>query len=456
MPLHCSRRSVLRAGLAASLGASAASAPQVARAETKAGAPSLTEADGFRIHPFQTSVMQGSPPAAKDVVTLDNRLTDRAKHQWALRHAREMLPTQPIPRGGGPPMAWPRKPMPVPRFNEQPLTMPDGAQTTVGAYLKVQSTDALLVVHQGAIVTEQYFHLMTPSTPHELFSAGKSLVGTLVGALLGNELSETAAIDSYLPELAGTAYAGVTLRELLDMKSGLDFSYGFNPDSEATRLNDLSRGTLKDTPAAGHIEFLKSIKRIQKAGQRFRYKESDVVAATFAAERRTGQRFADLFGERIWSRLGPEHEAYVRCDGLGGAIPSMGISATARDLALWGQLCLNDGAWQGHQLIPKAFFGDLRRRRTQQIDVGNWVSGVPDLRMPQGTAYGSFFWFPPGKSTAVLASGAFGQTCYINWTFNTVVLFFSSWIVGDDWTKLTADQWHACEQISQLVSGRGG
>jgi hypothetical protein len=272
---------------------------------------------------------------------------------------------------------------------------------------------------------------------------------------LGNELAQSAAIDSYLPELAGTAYAGVTLRELLDMTSGLDFSYGFNPVSEMTRLNDLSRGTPKDRPAAGQIELLKSIKRIQKPGERFRYKESDVAAATFAAERTTRQRFADLFGERIWSRLGPEHEAYVRCDGLGGAMPSMGVNATARDLARWGQLCLSDGAWHGQQLIPKAFFDDLRGRSRQKIEIENWISGVPDLRMPQGTAYGSFFWFPPGKSVAALASGAFGQTCYINWTFNTVVLLFSSWIVGEDWTRLTADQWHACEQISQVVSGRG-
>lgn len=273
MPHHrdsCSRRSVLQSGLAASLSLAAAAPLRSAVAQSNAVAAGLTEADGFQIHPFQSSAMKGSPPAEKDVVTLDNRLDDRAKHRWALQHARELLPTQSIVRGSGPPAEWPRRPMTVAQFNATKFTTTDGSQTTIKEFLDSQSVDALLVAHQGEIVTEQYFHGMTPDTPHELYSLGKSLVGALVGSLLGNKLSETAKIEQYLPELAGTAYAGVSIRDLLDMKSGLDFSYALAETSEMARYGDLSRGTLKGQPARGQIEVLKTIQRIRPTGQKMR------------------------------------------------------------------------------------------------------------------------------------------------------------------------------------------
>lgn len=137
-------------------------------------------------------------------------------------------------------------------------------------------------------------------------------------------------------------------------------------------------------------------------------------------------------------------------------MPSMGLSATARDVARWGQMCLDDGAIHGRRVVPAEFFTDLRRGRTQHVDVDDCINSVTNLKLPQGTAYRSFFWFPPGQSVAALALGAFGQLCYINWQYRTVLVFFGSWIMGDDWTRLTAEQWHACEQISQLVTRRGG
>ena len=80
-----------------------------------------------------------------------------------------------------------------------------------------------------------------------------------------------------------------------------------------------------------------------------------------AAETVTEKRFAELFSARIWGQLGVEHDAYVRCDGLGEAVPSFGISATLRDIGRWGQMCLQNGKWNGHQMVPAEFFADLQK-----------------------------------------------------------------------------------------------
>ena len=109
----------------------------------------------------------------------------------------------------------------------------DGKSTTVAQQLQDLSVDAFIVLHRGKILCEQYFHGMRPETPHILFSMNKSIVSSVIATLLADKLlDETTTIETYIPALKNTAYAGATILQILDMESGILYRYaGDNPES---------------------------------------------------------------------------------------------------------------------------------------------------------------------------------------------------------------------------------
>jgi CubicO group peptidase (beta-lactamase class C family) len=409
-----------------------------------------TEAEGFKIHPHGDSTMTGSPPKAEDVVTIDNAASSRAKHRWALRNTRELMPTQRISRGNGPVVELPRTGMPVDTFNSLELKDLSDRTTTIGEFLEKQHTDALLVMVDGRIVNEQYFGGMAPEQLHDVYSTGKSLCSTMIGTMLGRELRDDAAIETYLPELDEFAIQGATIRQLLDMRSGLDYSYGPEPDSELSRHMAMTLNAPADTEPLSQWQFLLEAKRSRPHGEVMNYCEYDVMSVILAAERVTGTRFADLFSQRIWSQLGVEHDAYVRRDGFGIAAPSFGMATTLRDIGRWCQMCVDGGEFNGKRIVPAAYLEDLRAGATQWIPQRAWIAGF-DYEMPERTGYRGWFWFPGLIRNALATSGGLGQFCYINWQDRTVIVCFSSWMLDDDWVSLDHSYWHAFEQITAML-----
>jgi len=121
---------------------------------------------------------------------------------------RELASTQLISRGSGPIVDLDRNPMDVESCNQICFEGVDGQKSTISDWLKSLTCDAFLVLRDGRIVNEQYFHGMTPDRDHVCYSMGKSLTATLLATMIGNELREDAAIEQYVPELGKTALAG--------------------------------------------------------------------------------------------------------------------------------------------------------------------------------------------------------------------------------------------------------
>ena len=152
---------------------------------------------------------------------------------------------------------------------------------TVGKYLARSYTEAFLVLHQGHILTEQYWSGMTPQTPHRLYSVGKSLLANVV-AILADEgrLSLEAGITDYVHELAETAYAGATLRQLLDMQSGVKYEYDLQGAAKSMtehgrhyRAAGMFPKLPGEDPQSGQYDFLVSLKTAARDhGQIFFYK----------------------------------------------------------------------------------------------------------------------------------------------------------------------------------------
>jgi CubicO group peptidase (beta-lactamase class C family) len=423
--------------------------------------PGVQSEEGVRIRPSTGDVMREFPPAPDKQVTRWNYEESQDKLRWAMQHWRELFPTQRVHRGNHPIGVLPRRH----RDDILQLEFTDatGASIQLGTQLERLDIDAFIVLKEGRILCEEYFHGMRPETPHAVYSINKSIVATVIATLLGDEqLEETRTIESYIPELRGTAYEGATLRQCLDMESGIRYTYGVdNSDTIAQHERAISPSAREQGVPIGDYHFLATLGKTQLHGEGMIYKESDPGVLVWAAEKVTGQRFATLLSERVWSRLGAEFDLDATCDQLGHW--TYHLALTLRDLARWGQMCLNDGRFHDQQVVPRSFFEDIRHNaRVERLSNAPMVNEF----FPPGIGYRSFFYHHQDSGDSIAAAGGYGQFCYANRRHNTVITFFST---TNPWSGQAAagipfeeifeldkqqerERWQLCHELSQVLS----
>ena len=181
--------------------------------------------------------------------------------RWSFQNVARVLPTTPISRGTGP-VAELSVDLQDLGEVEVPATEYSEARS-VRSVIGSTDTDAWMFMHNGTVLTEEYFGEMTPATEHLLMSVSKSLVGTVAGALAGSgDLDPNRLITDYVPELADSGYAGATVRHILDMRSGIRFSEDYlDPKSEVRQIEE-SIGwseAKRENPGIGMYEFLTTL-----------------------------------------------------------------------------------------------------------------------------------------------------------------------------------------------------
>ena len=202
--------------------------------------------------------------------------------------------------------------------------------------MKATETDGWMVVHEGELVAEQYAGAMEPDTLHLLMSVSKSVVGILVGALAGQGvLNVDEQVTAYVPELERSGYRGATVRHLLDMRSGIEFSEDYlDPDSGVRQLEQAvgwaPRRSLH-VPLALR-GFLLTLRQAREHGGHYEYRSCETDVLGWVCEAAAGQRFPELAGELIWSRLGADFDANIGIDSEGAGLFDGGISTALCDL----------------------------------------------------------------------------------------------------------------------------
>ena len=195
----------------------------------------------------QVRSMSGFPPSPPQQVTLSNwQQPDSLR--WSFRHMREIIPTHPIAGGGV------ARPLTVHEqdLGDIPVPLAD-TPSTVSQILDSTFTDGLLVLHDGAVVTERYFEGMTASTRHLVMSVSKSIVGCVAGVLVERgQLDPRAAVTAYVPEVAGSGYDGASVRDVLDMRTGVAFSEAYTSDDSEVRVMERSMGWAPRRPDDPH------------------------------------------------------------------------------------------------------------------------------------------------------------------------------------------------------------
>jgi CubicO group peptidase (beta-lactamase class C family) len=369
--------------------------------------------------------MGGFPPSRESVVNLGN-WQEPPFIRWSFQHLREVIPTQRIARGTvSRPLADADHPL-VP--DDVAVIRLESGQSTLGAVLADTWTDAVLVMHNGRIVLDRYFGEMRADTPHLLMSVSKSIVGCVAGILAEQgRLDTDAPITRYVPEVAGSGYDGATVRHLLDMRTGVAFSEAYqNPDAEV-RVIERHMGWRPQggSHGAGMYAYLASLGADGPHGGPFVYRSADTDMLGWVCERAAGVRMADLVSSMIWAPMGAEYDAEITCDSVGSAVHDGGISATARDLARFGQLLLENG-WRNEQaVIPERWL--LAARHIDADIRGAFAASDSESVMPGGW-YRNQFWFMPGPSGDIqLCLGIHGQMVFVDRGTRTVAVKFSSW-----------------------------
>ena len=369
-------------------------------------------------------MMAGAPPFGPGaLVTLENWQRP-PYNRWAFQHVRELIPTARIARGD-------RMVRELPRAERDLRSIrfaTESGELTVGELVTQTYTDGLLVIHQGAIVTEQYYNGLRPSTPHLLMSVSKSVTGLVAGALAGRgALDVTTPVETIVPELSETSFAGAQVQHLLDMRAGTRFTEDYaDPEAEIQVSDQVYRWRPdegKSHPACG-IEYFATLVNDGPHGGPFRYRSILIDVLAWVLEKAGGARFADLVSQELWQPMGAEHDADITVDAHGNALADGGISGTLRDAGRVGLLALEHGRVRETQVIPESWLDDT-------------IAGAPDGQSafragnsaadyPPGAHYRNCWWIIDPELPMFSASGIHGQHIVVHVPSQTIVVKLSS------------------------------
>jgi CubicO group peptidase (beta-lactamase class C family) len=354
-------------------------------------------------------------------VSLTNWL-EPPHNRWSLHHVEEIVATAQISRGVGS-----TRPLPELKQDLSQVrlgTAGPGAGWTMEDFLEATSTDGLLVLRGENIVYERYFSDSTASTKHLAMSVSKSICGMLAGVLVAEGLLDLqATVASYIPELSKAAHAQSTITQLLDMTSSLRFDMDYpNPDSDV-QTEDRCTGWRPSLPGdpAGTRAFLAGLQADIAHGEVFQYCSATTDVLAWVLERASGLPYARLVQERIWSRIGAEHDAYVCVDDHDTPYACAGLGMTLRDLARFGRMILDGGTSQGREVIPTDWI--IRTRDDCSNDVG-LSSEFADFHA--AGAYRNQWWITGDERGSFYGRGIFGQYLWLDPTSDVIIAKFSS------------------------------
>jgi len=398
--------------------------------------------------PVALQLMQGFPPAPDKTVRLANVL-QYPNARWAFHHMRELGPTAAIWRGAGPASALPQatKALGDVRWDDG-----KGGALTLADWQRNTYTDALLVLHKGQVVYERYDAGMQPWQPHALWSLSKSLTGLLATQLIHEgRIDPSAPVARYLPELKDSAWGDATVQQTLDMTAGVQYDEDFaKPGSGIFQY--LIAGGLVPAPAAypgprNVLAYLPTVKKAGEHGAGFAYKTVDTEVIGWLLQRVTGQRLDQLLSERLWAPLGAGEDGYVWADGNGAQLASVGVGATARDLARLGEMLRQQGRFNGREVLAPAVVAELRKG----ADPEKFKAANQPMRA--GYSYHNFWWIPHDKDGSFEAKGLNGQHLHVNPAAELVVVKLSSHPVPNTAFTHVQDR-QAFAAIAQAVRGQ--
>jgi CubicO group peptidase (beta-lactamase class C family) len=287
----------------------------------------------------------------------------------------------------------------------------DGGELSTEAFIEKSQTTGLLVLKNGEIVYEKYWLGHAEDKQHISFSVAKSFISALMGIAIeqGFISSIEQDVTDFVPELVGTGYDKVRIKDVLQMSSGVRFNEDY-----ADFYSDINRFSRATAFGTSLDDFSASLERERQPGTYHQYVSIDTQVLGMILTRATGKSLTDYLSESIWQPLGMEHKAYWLTDDSNMELALGGLNVTLRDYAKFGWLYSNFGRWtnsQGEtqQIVPKQWVID-----SITPDAPHLLPGKNNPLSFTRFGYGYQWWLPLGAQDEFLARGIYGQYIYID------------------------------------------
>ena len=299
---------------------------------------------------------------------------------------------------------------PVFNFEQELKDLPqnyvyEGKEKNLSQFLEQTWTTGLIVVKDDKITFEKYYLGNTEKSLAMSWSVGKSFVSALIGIAIaeGHIKNINQAVTDYVPMLKDSGYNNVPIKDILQMSSGILFNedYGdFNSD-----INRMGRAMAFGTSLD---DFVMSLKSERKPGIFNHYVSMDTQVLGMLLRKSTGRTLSSYLEEKIWQKIGMESDAKWIIDGNGMEMAFGALNVVLRDYARFGRLFLNEGNWNGEQIVPQEWVKASVTPDAPHLQPGknpnsSWVLG-----------YGYQWWIPQNPEGDFLAIGIYNQFIYIH------------------------------------------
>ena len=304
-----------------------------------------------------------------------------------------------------------------------PQGQPISIHMDVEAYMREQRTAGLVIVQAGKIRLEKYGLDFDAKGLWTSFSVAKSFTSTLVGAAIRDGFIDSIndKVSDYIPDLKGSAYDDVSIRQLLTMTSGVRWNEDYeDKNSDVALFNEHNAEFGLDTT----VSYMRTLPRDAPAGEKWVYKTGETNLIGVLVSSATGKTLASYLSEKIWAPFGMEQNGSWLLGSTGHEISGCCIQAATRDFARFGQFMLLGGQIGGNAVLPS---GWIAAATTKQADIGY-----------PGKGYGYQWWTYDDGSFA--AQGIFGQGIFVDPKRELVIASNSNWPRATDYDTVGAQR----------------
>lgn len=341
-------------------------------------------------------------------------------NRWSFRNIPEILPVAEIAAGAPRTLIDAHSAV----FDDFQLDRPGGVTLDLAGFLAATATDGLVVLRDGWVLLEAYANGTERDTRHILMSATKAMTGLIAGALVGaGRLDVEAPVAEYVPEVEFSGWQDATVRNLLDMRTGVI------PDLETTHAYTAAANWDPFTPDEAEANLHDFLTTLPPAaaphGGPFRYVSANTDLLGWVLERAGGRPFAELASDLFWKPAGAERAALITLDRAGAPRCTGGLCATVRDFARIGWMVSDGGRVDGREVVPARWIDDILTGGDREA----WASGE------WGKAFGAIGrdmsyragWYVTGaRPSSMFAMGIHGQNLFIDQQTRVVIAKVSS------------------------------
>ena len=305
--------------------------------------------------------------------------------------------------------------------------MPRGAPISipmnVEMYMREQRTAGLVIIQDGKLRLEQYGLGFDAKGQWTSFSVAKSFTSTLVGAAIKDGFIKSIEdkVSDYIPNLKGSAYDDVSIKQLLTMTSGVRWNEDYeDKNSDVALFNEHKAEPGVDAT----VSYMRTLSREAPAGKKWVYKTGETNLIGVLVSSATGKTLSAYLSEKIWAPFGMEHNGSWLLGSTGHEISGCCIQASTRDFARFGQFMLAGAQIDGKPVLPEKW---IAAATTRQADIGH-----------PGKGYGYQWWTDDDGSFA--AQGIFGQGIFIDPKRKLVIASNSNWPKATDYDTVGAQR----------------